>query len=146
MLIIFDKRTGSLVYTIDNETNVEELNLPVIYGIIALEEIIKLNDYYIDLNTFNLTKKNEIFLNFINNILYMNSLDLTVKNVVLTIENIDGLKYIEIPMISGVCSIPIIIANDKVTRFSVFSVDTKSEVLEINNDKEILDLDIGLVL
>lgn len=144
MYLIFDKRNGAILYTIENQ--VEEIRLEEIQGLIESNEKISILDYFVDLNNLQLKKKTYVSIEQYESKLLINSDDKELKEVELRIEKQDGLKSTKVPLTDGKAEIPLIIETSEIVRFSVFDYKTKSNILEVNNSKEEIDINKGIVI
>lgn len=144
MFIIFDKRTGAILYTIENQ--VEEIRLEETQGLVESNEKIGILDYYVNLFDLQLTKKIYVSIEQYESKLLINSDDKELKEVELRIEKQDGLKSTKVPLTDGKAEIPLIIETAEIVRFSVFDYKTKSNILEVNNSKEEIDINKGIVI
>lgn len=140
MNIIYDKRTGQILYTVENK--VENLELPEYQGKIICEEKISVSSHYVELSTGTLTKKNYIELSEENGLLKIKSSTNEDIEVKLLIENSNGFNSIPINL-SGFLEITLNNESNLYTKISIFDFKNYSNVLEINKIK-IVDIANGI--
>ena len=129
MFVIFDKRTGALRYSI--ETDVENVKLDEIEGLIKINQKINILNFYIDLETFELREKIKLNLKLVDEVLYIES-DSFLEEITLRVENDEGAKAIQVFFENKLAVIPCKIQTDKRTVISAFSYKTVSNTLVIN--------------
>ncbi len=130
MKIIYDKRSGAILYTIENQ--VEDIELPDFHGEIDYEEKFNVFNYYVDLSILALTEKNYITLIFDNGLLKIQSTLIQDYSIELLIENADGFKPIPLDLIKGYKEISINNQSKLYTKISVFDGKNYSNILELN--------------
>lgn len=130
MIIVYDKRNGNLLYTIESE--VKPL-LRDFEGLIVTEEKVKIGDYYFDLVNEVLLPKVHIILTLENNVLKVEA-PIEIKETKLTIANVESEKALNLTIENGFKEIPLKIQSGRKTEIYIFTEQHKSDTIILNDE------------
>ncbi len=130
MIIVYDKRNGNLLYTIESD---EKPLLRDFEGLMVTEEKIKIGEFYFDLVNEVLLQKVHIILTLENNILKVEA-PVEIEEIKLTISNVEREKTLNLLLENGFKEIPLKIQSGSKTEIYIFTERHKSNTIILNNE------------
>lgn len=145
MIIIYDKRNGSIIYTIENSIEMEALMLPEFQGFFETSEVIDIRYSYVDIDNNSIKRKNFLELSEENGILKIKNSTNEIIEVKLLIENTSNYNSIPLILNSGYTEIPINNTSNVHTKLSIFDFKNYSNILELNKE-ETINIENGITI
>lgn len=134
MIIVYNKITGALLYTIEGDF---KPNLFEYEGFIEIKDKITIGDYYFDTKNNKIQQKININLLLENNLLKIQAPS-EIYETILSIHNVEKETQQKILLNNGYKEIPLNIQTKAKTQIFIFTTKHKSNVI-ILNDKDYLE-------